>query len=57
MKLPPTRNCRYCGGKFYPTSPRQRVCENLACRRKRHAEKMRRYRHKLKVKKILDFTL
>ena len=54
MKLPKTRNCEFCGEKFYPASPRQKICGRIKCRRKLLAAQMRRYRLKRKLKKGVD---
>lgn len=37
------RKCRYCGKLFFPLSPRQEVCKDEACRKKRNNEKFRNY--------------
>ncbi|OGW80603.1 MAG: hypothetical protein A3C47_06355 [Omnitrophica bacterium RIFCSPHIGHO2_02_FULL_51_18] len=42
------RACRYCNSSFLPNkyAPRQTVCSNLECQKKRQLESMRQWREK-----------
>ena len=44
------RKCRYCGDSFIPASGRQEICKKESCQKKRHADNIRAYQHRKKLK-------